>query len=340
MSTPGPSRLLELLEQHFAPESLDRTLGVRAGAVPTEIWEAGLLGPLHDFLGRPGKSLRAALVQAAWHASGAPGAAPEMLGVMIEVLHAGSLVIDDIEDDAVERRGRPALHRLHGMPRALNAGNWLYFWSEHLLEAIRLDADRELEARRWLARTIFSCHHGQAIDLSARATELRQSQIPELVSAVTTLKTGSLVALAMRLGALAARAKPDGVEALARFGSGLGTALQMLDDLGGIASEPRWHKGQEDLANARPTWPWAWLAAELDGPSFARLRDLARAVEASRLPTTELAAAMRLHLGDRGRGRIDAHLVAILDVLRSSVPAASLLTLVETTIDRLRGSYG
>jgi geranylgeranyl pyrophosphate synthase len=340
VSTPGPSLLLELLEHHFAPKSLDRTLDIRADAVPTKVWEAGLLGPLRDFLGRPGKSLRAGLVQAAWRASGAPGAAPEMLAVMIEVLHAGSLVIDDIEDDAVERRGRPALHRLYGLPRALNAGNWLYFWSELLLDDIRLDPARELEARRWLARTVFSCHHGQAIDLSARTTELRQSQIPELVSAVTTLKTGSLIALAMRLGALAAEANPDGIEALASFGSGLGTALQMLDDLGGIASEPRWHKGQEDLVSARLTWPWAWLAAELDGASFARLRDLARAVEASQLPATELAAAMRLRLGDRGRDSVDAHLAATLDVLRSSVPDASLLTLVETTIDRLRGSYG
>ncbi|MBN1606009.1 MAG: polyprenyl synthetase family protein [Polyangiaceae bacterium] len=340
MRTPGSSRLLELLEHHFALESLERSLGVGAEAIPTEVWEAGLLGPLRDFLGRPGKSLRAGLVQAAWRASGAPGAAPEMLAVMIEVLHAGSLVIDDIEDDAVERRGRPALHRLYGIPRALNAGNWLYFWSELLLGSIRLDPARELEARRWLARTIFNCHHGQAIDLSARATELGQSQIPELVSVVTKLKTGSLIALAMRLGALAAEAKPEDTEALASFGSSLGTALQMLDDLGGIASEPRWHKGQEDLVGARPTWPWAWLAAQLDSYSFARLRELARAVEASQLPATELASAMRSQLGDSATARVDAHLAATLDVLRSSVPDASRLTLVQMTIDRLRGSYG
>jgi geranylgeranyl pyrophosphate synthase len=144
----------------------------------------------------------------------------------------------------------------------------------------------------------------------------------------------------MRLGALAAEAEPDRTEALASFGSGLGAALQMLDDLGGIASEPRWHKGQEDLTSARPTWPWAWLAVELDGPSFTHLSDLGRAVEASELPPAELAAAMRYHLGNRGRDHIDAHLASTLAALRASVPDAPLLTLVELTIDRLRGSYG
>jgi geranylgeranyl pyrophosphate synthase len=262
------------------------------------------------------------------------------LGVLIEVLHAGSLVIDDIEDDAVERRGRPALHRLYGVPRALNAGNWLYFWSELLLQEVRLDPVRELEARRWFARTVFGCHHGQAIDLSARATELEQSRIPELVNVVTALKTGNLVALAMRLGALAADADPARTEALAGFGFGLGKALQMLDDLGGIGIEPRWHKGYEDLVAARPTWPWAWLAADLEGPAFDELRRLARAVGASERPPTDLAAAMRSHLGERGRIRIDAHLASTRAALRESVPDASLLTLVEATVDRLRGSYG
>jgi geranylgeranyl pyrophosphate synthase len=340
MSTPGPSRLVELLEHHFTAQRLEQMLCARTPAVPAELWERGSLGALRDFLGRPGKSVRAGLVEAAWRATGAAGAPPELLAVMIEVLHAGSLVIDDIEDDAVERRGRPALHRLYGVPLALNAGNWLYFWSEVLVEELGLDPARELQARRWLARTVFSCHHGQAIDLSARVTELDQSQIPGLVSAVTGLKTGALISLAMRLGAVAAEAAPERTEALASFGCGLGAALQMLDDLGGIGTEPRWHKGHEDLVSARPTWPWAWLAAELDGPSFARLHELGRAVEMSELPPTELATAMRDHLGDHGRDRIDAHLAATLAALRANVPDASLLTLVDAIIDRLRGSYG
>jgi geranylgeranyl pyrophosphate synthase len=340
VTPPGPSRLLELLERHFAPAGLEHALGTNLDVIRSGLWEAGLLGPLRDLLARPGKSVRGQLVEVAWRASGAPDAPPDLLPVVIEVLHAGSLVIDDIEDDAVERRGRPALHRLYGVPRALNAGNWLYFWAELLLEELGFDAARELEARRCLTRTVLGCHHGQAIDLTARVTELAQPEVMGLVSMVSRLKTGSLIALAMRLGALAAGAGSDRAEALVCFGSALGVGLQMLDDLGSITSETRWHKGREDLASARPTWPWAWLATELDGASFIRLREQARAVEASAVAPAELAAAMRHHLGDRGRDRIDAHLASTLAVLRPSVVDASLLSFVEKTVDRLRGGYG
>ncbi len=334
------SHLLKLLEDYFTPDGLQRALGRDLNAIPSELSEAGLLGPLRDFLARPGKSLRARLVEAAWRLSGARDDPPGLLAAIVEVLHAGSLVIDDIEDEAMERRGRAALHRLYGVPRALNAGNWLYFWSELLLEQLGLDPARELMARRLLTRTILSCHQGQAIDLTARVTELGQSVVPGLVAEVTSLKTGSLVALAMRLGALAARAAPDCAQALECVGADLGTGLQMSDDLGSIASEPRWKKGREDLLGARATWPWAWLAAELDGASFNSLRDRARAVLATQTCPGDLAAAMRHQLGDLGRKRIDTHLSSILSNLRAKVSDASLLDDFEMTVDLLRRSYG
>jgi geranylgeranyl pyrophosphate synthase len=334
------SRLLELLEDHFTPVGLQRALGTRLDAIPSELWETGLLGPLRDFLARPGKSVRARIVEAAWRVSGAPGSPPDLLPATIEVLHAGSLVIDDIEDEAVERRGRPALHLLYGVPKALNAGNWLYFWSELLLEQLGLDPTRELMARRWLTRTILSCHHGQALDIAARVTDIRQSQVPGVVSVVTTLKTGSLMALAMQLGALAARATPEGARALASIGAQLGAGLQMSDDLGSIVNDQRWDKGREDLSAARPTWPWAWLAAELDDLSFTCLRDQARAVLAAEMSACELAAAMRHHLGSKGRVHIDAHLASVLCSLRANVSDALLLDDFQMTLELLRAGYG
>ena len=53
---------------------------------------------------------------------------------MFEIIHAGSMIVDDIEDDSSERRGAPAVHRLHGLPLALNAGNWMYFAPFRLVE--------------------------------------------------------------------------------------------------------------------------------------------------------------------------------------------------------------
>src|SRR5512142_2931568 len=67
----------------------------------------------------------------------------ELIGI-VEGLHLGSLIIDDIEDESSTRRGGPTLHRQIGVPNALNAGNWLYFWPALLVPRLKLGPDREL----------------------------------------------------------------------------------------------------------------------------------------------------------------------------------------------------
>ena len=74
-----------------------------------------------------GKRFRAALVQWAYEFAGGTGRGPEPVIDAVEMLHAGSLVIDDFEDGSWTRRGQPALHRVIGSARAVNAGNWMYF---------------------------------------------------------------------------------------------------------------------------------------------------------------------------------------------------------------------
>ena len=118
------------------------------------IGERALRGPLREFLSRPGKAFRGRLVEASWHvARGRFEPVPEILPIVVEALHAGSLIVDDIEDDATERRGGPALHRMVGTPVALNAGNWLYIWPQHLLRASTSRPRSALGfARRWISR--------------------------------------------------------------------------------------------------------------------------------------------------------------------------------------------
>src|SRR5690606_28565231 len=65
--------------------------------VPPAVWQRALVDPAADFLARPGKELRSSLVQAGWCiGGGAPDAIPPALPLVIELLHAGSLIIDDV----------------------------------------------------------------------------------------------------------------------------------------------------------------------------------------------------------------------------------------------------
>ncbi len=267
--------------------ALDRAFG-RGGtseldpSVPAAVWRRALSGPATEFLARPGKQLRAAIVSAGWMLGGGTREPPAGLPLVIELLHSGSLIVDDVEDGSLERRGVPALHQLIGVPLAINTGSWMYFWALAEIAELGLSPEIELALHRVAATTLVRCHQGQALDLSTRVFEIGPEDVGAVVAATTRLKTGTLCRFAAELGAIASGASRERVDALGRFGETMGTGLQMLDDLGSIVSPSRRDKGREDLAQQRPTWPWAWLATHKRF-SWARIAEVARTNDLDRL---------------------------------------------------------
>ncbi|HWN71163.1 MAG TPA: polyprenyl synthetase family protein, partial [Haliangium sp.] len=255
------------------------------GGLPAHLWERALLGPAREFLRRPGKRFRGRLVEMCWLlAGGAAEGMPAELPLVVELLHAGSLIIDDIQDGSAMRRGAPALHHVYGTALALNTGNWMYFWPLALidrLERLGLASERAAELHRRVRHTLTCCHQGQALDLALKVTELEQGEVPRVVKVTTQLKTGALMELGAALGAVAAGASSRALEAMCRFGRELGTGLQMLDDLGAITSTARRDKGAEDLRLGRPTWPWAWAAGGSSPGAYAELQRRARRLAAA-----------------------------------------------------------
>jgi geranylgeranyl pyrophosphate synthase len=334
----APLTLLTLLSEEFEHRQLGKVLGSEH-RVPAHLWEPALVGPLTDFLGRPGKEFRARLVRLGFQLSGRNHAPPAELPLIIEALHSGSLIVDDIEDESNERRGAPALHCLYGLPRALNAGNFLYFWALELLTRLGLPPITELALHRAFSCTLLACHQGQALDLSVDVTELAQSEVLPTVAAVTRLKTGKLCELAAYMGAVAAGASQSKAQAIAHFGRELGIGLQMLDDLGGISSERRAHKGQEDLRHRRPTWPWAWAAETLDASAYAKVQKLGRAVASSGEGGEHVASHLRRAAAGHGRAQAHAGLSLALARLAEAVPEPRAISEIEHELARLKESY-
>jgi geranylgeranyl pyrophosphate synthase len=337
----APDRpIVDLLDREFSPQSLmDLGGGGLHGAVPWRLWNRALYAPLRDFLERPGKEFRGEILALFFKTSGTPESPPLELPVVVEALHAGSLIVDDIEDGSHERRGRPALHREYGTAVALNAGNWLYFWALRLLEQIGLDRHTEAVAKRLATRTLLECHHGQALDLSVSASELAQHELPGVVRAISELKTGALVGFAAGLGALAGGASTPLVDAAIRAGRDFGTALQMLDDLGGIVEPRRRHKGREDLSLDRPTWVWAWLSASLEPARFDALRARGRA--ASTVGELEaLEAELTPLVAVEGAGFVRGFLESSLERFRAAGPPGEVLAGLRRETERLCKSYG
>jgi geranylgeranyl pyrophosphate synthase len=310
---------LALIERAFARQgtsSLDPN-------VPSAIWNQALLDPAGEFLARPGKGLRAKIVRVGWLLGGGVGEPPDRLAGVLELLHAGSLIVDDVEDSADARRGGPALHHLIGVPLAINTGSWMYF------VALAELAEVEPRALPLAVRTLVRCHQGQALDLASTIATCDRTCVPALVETVTRLKTGALCRFAAELGATAARAVPDACSAIGVFAEQMGRGLQMLDDLGALTSPARRAKAYEDLRDDRPTWPWAWLAETAAWDRCIAIADLDERA-------TMLAAAT----AGIGRARIRATLDSALHGLRAAFGASAAIDAIAGELARMEVSYG
>jgi farnesyl diphosphate synthase len=242
-----------------------------------------------------GKRLRPLLVYATGHAFGAPIERLDSSAAAVEIIHAYSLVHDDLPamDDDDLRRGRPTCHVAFGEAMAILAGDALQALAFEVLAndpLLAADAPRHLSMLRTLAGACGShgMAGGQAFDLAAVGKTLGASELERL----HVHKTGALIRASVRLGALAAGCSDDGVlAALEQYGHCIGLAFQIRDDLLDIEADTNQlgKTAGKDVAANKPTYP-AILGIETSRAELAALT--ARALEALE-PLGARAAALR-----------------------------------------------
>ena len=316
-------------------------------ALPRAVWDRALGDVARDILGRPSRQFRARMCELGWRLADGQGEVPALLPALVEIVHAGSLIVDDIEDGSRLRRGATAVHLVHGLPRTLNTGTWMYFWALDLVNRLPLPLATRERIRDAVAEALHRGHLGQALDLSISIGRTPRALIYRTVATSTMLKTGALMELAAVTGALAAGAGDDRIEALAQFGRRMGLGLQMLDDFGNLTAptaEASDAKALEDLRNDRPTWPWAHASVELDAAAFSQLQASARALSECGDPdgtrARALAAELRMAVGMKGRRQATIYLDTALCALRERIGDREELGLLASEIERLEVSYG
>jgi len=244
-----------------------------------------------------GKRLRPLLVLAACEAvHGARGAAMRA-AVAVELIHAYSLVHDDMPcmDNDVLRRGKPTVHVQFGEAQAMLAGDAMQALAFEVLTPDEpADMAPALQARlcALLAR---SAGHagmagGQAIDLASIGVALDERALRDM----HRRKTGALLQASVLMGAACGPGEPRAWDALAQYGAAIGLAFQVVDDILDVtqASETLGKTAGKDAHHDKPTY------ASLMGLDAARrhaleLRDEARAALArSGLPDTSRLALL------------------------------------------------
>jgi len=182
-----------------------------------------------------GKRLRPTLVVACHEAVGGGSPAVAELAAAVEVVHAYSLVHDDLPcmDNDDLRRGRPTTHRAFDVRTATEAGYHMVALAARVLAAGMDALDLDAERRRTIALELFRAAGaggmigGQALDLEAEGLRLPATELAE----IHRRKTGALIAASCVIGALAAGAAEPACEALRGYGADVGLAFQVYDDV-------------------------------------------------------------------------------------------------------------
>lgn len=179
-----------------------------------------------------GKRIRPFLVLEFCRMLGGSDAAAMPYACALEMIHTFSLIHDDLPcmDDDDLRRGKPTNHKVFGEATALLAGDALIFSAvECAMQNAHTDSENKLRAVRELvtAAGADGMCEGQMLDIGGEGKCL---SFEELL-ALHAHKTGALLRVAARLGAIAAGADADAVQAADAYGAGIGLAFQIVDDI-------------------------------------------------------------------------------------------------------------
>jgi geranylgeranyl diphosphate synthase type II len=251
----------------------------------------------YEFLARGGKLSRPFITLAVHDAlTGGAAARPDghrhlaklpeavqRAALSIETFHKASLVHDDIEDDDLYRYGEPTLHRRFGLPTAINVGDYLIGLGYRLVsrETKALGAEVVSDILDQLAEVHMKLTTGQGAELLWRDSRDKRLSTHEALR-IYALKTAPAFEAALLTGLRLAGPTDSYREPIGQFARALGTAFQILNDLGDW--QPDRHNklvAAGDVSGGRPTVLWALALEGLSEKSRERLETLAATVPAT-----------------------------------------------------------
>src|SRR5687768_2063729 len=218
---------------------IDAHLAELAAAVPAP---QPLLAPIRDALVSPGKRVRGLLTIAVGEALGARAEKLVDAGAAMEMIHASSLILDDLPamDDALLRRGQPALHREFGEDLAILSAVALLNHAYGLLA----QAHAELSPRRWPMQQVMQ----RVVDavgwngtIAGEAVDLHSADSPldfDTLEFIHSRKTGALFVAAAAVGGMLANIHSAPLQRIEVFAKNLGLAFQITDDVLDVTSNP------------------------------------------------------------------------------------------------------
>jgi len=199
-----------------------------------ETMDKAIADPIWDMLDRGGKRWRPALFLLICKALGKNEDDYIDFAVIPEVIHNGTLVIDDIEDTSELRRGKPCTYKVYGLDISVNVGNAMYYMPllSLMTKDVKLSAEVLCGVYEVYVQEMINLSLGQAMDIAwhrglANANNVTEADYLQMCA----YKTGTLARMAAKMAAVISSAEKTLVEKLGRFAESIGVAFQMQDDI-------------------------------------------------------------------------------------------------------------
>jgi geranylgeranyl diphosphate synthase, type I len=222
--------------ERVAPRKISSDYAERAFGKPRfgydlDSLNKSLSDPVWDLLDRGGKRWRPALFLLITEMLGKDPESVMDFAAIPEMVHNGTLMVDDCQDLGELRRGKPCTHKLYGQDVAINTGNYMYFIPMlTVMESKDLDDTTKSRLYESFFQEMINVSVGQALDIwwhKGKKPDITEDQYLQMCA----YKTGTLARLAARMAAILAGTDSDTEVLLGRLAESLGVGFQIQDDV-------------------------------------------------------------------------------------------------------------
>ncbi|UCG36517.1 MAG: polyprenyl synthetase family protein [Candidatus Bathyarchaeota archaeon] len=222
------------IPKEFDEEAIVFKLGPPKYRYNTDALNKAIAEPIWEFLERGGKRWRPSLFLLICEALGRNPKEYLEYAIIPEIIHNGTLMIDDIEDQSKHRRGKPCTYKVFGLDIAINAGNAMYY-----LPLLPLIANRKRIPAATLnmiyevyVQEMINLSFGQAMDIAWHKNLPTAGRVDEAAYLqMCAYKTGTLARMSAKLAAILCGASDELTHKLGNFAEAIGVAFQIQDDI-------------------------------------------------------------------------------------------------------------
>lgn len=245
--------------KQFFPENIDNdwikdNVGNFSYKFDLEVWNKAISEPFYSLFNRGGKRIRPVLCCLMHDAMKGSFKEIYKFSIISEIIHTGTLIIDDIEDNSDMRRGGGTVHKMYGPEIALNSGVFIHFLPQLIIKNSSLSYFQKSALYDVVSSELTKVHLGQGMDILWSKEKRIDVSIDEYLQ-MAAYKTSALLNVALKVGAILSEVDEKEFGKIDKISEKMGIAFQIKDDILNLKPGKEWGKETgEDIAEGKITY--------------------------------------------------------------------------------------